>query len=246
MTKYLLLILLFSFPALASIDEKVAEISKKRMELERLNLDYQNELARIQQEKEILRDRIQETKNTQLKEKLKTIQIQQQMRSLSGNSSLEVKKLSISVSKSEFEIFHNEVQKALTSFSEGTFLKSSWREINNDLRELYRRGQYAAYQVKLTQLLEKLFFEANQVSFGFETIEIKGQAKTFEVVRFGHWLVMAKDPTGHYLFSNKSGFKLVDDSQGKKLFSVLPAIKAQSLNFIPQEIIDLKAEGASL
>ena len=245
--KLLVLVLsILSSPALGNIDVKVSEISRKRMELERLNLDYQSELSRIQQEKEILRDKIQDAKNAQLKEKLKAIQIQQQINSLTSSSRSDIKQISISKAKSEFETFHLEVQQALSSFSDGTFFKSSWRELNNDLRELYRRGQYAAYQVKLTQLLEKLVFEANQVAYGLETLEIEGSLRTFEVVRLGHWLILAKDPAGYFVFSKGRGFQRVSDNDGGKLFSILPAVKAQSLNFIPQEIIDYKAMERSL
>lgn len=246
MRKLVLALCFLSLPVFANVDGKVAEISRRRLELEQLNTDYQAQLSRLNQEKEILRDKIQDAKNAQLKERLKVLQLQQQVETFKNSFKPDLKSLKVSTTKSEFYSFHKEVSAIIALFLQGTYAKGTWQELSQELNELHRRGQYAAYQVKLSQIMEKLIFESNQVSFGFETILIDGVAKSFEVMRLGHWLVVAKDPNGYWAYKQGQGFKKISSSQGDVLFKILPLVKAQSLHFVPQDIIDFKASEASL
>lgn len=239
-----LIILLCGSTSWAAIDQDVAEITRKRIELEQLSLEMQKNTARLQQEVDLIQEKIQESKNAQLKERLKLVNLEQQMKNFSDSRSLDSGGLKLVEPQSELQALHKELKSFISQFSQKTFIKNSWQEMIDDLDVLYSRSQTAAYQIKLAQLLEKLVFDSNQIEYNFEAANLSGTPETVELMRLGHWLTVAKTPNAVWIYGDHGKFVKSDSSISEIVKDMIPQVKSRTLSFIPQNLLSVKNEKA--
>lgn len=223
----------------ADIGKDMALLTQKRLLLEEVSLEMQKKSERLQQEIDVLEEKLQESKNAQLKERLKIATVENQLREYSDVKSIDSQALKMVGTMAELELLHTDVKSFMSRFRQSVYFKKSWQEALDDLEVLYRRQQMAAYQVRLGQLLEKLIFESNQVEYAFETVHLEGPAETVEMLRLGHWMSIAKTPQAYWLYSARGEFEKREDLKGI-LDPLIPQMKSRTLSFIPQDLLDLK------
>lgn len=236
---FCIIMFLVGIQAQADIGKDMALLTQKRLLLEEVSLEMQKKSERLQQEIDVLEEKLQESKNAQLKERLKIATVENQLREYSDVKSIDSQALKMVGTMAELELLHTDVKSFMSRFRQSVYFKKSWQEALDDLEVLYRRQQMAAYQVRLGQLLEKLIFESNQVEYAFETVHLEGPAETVEMLRLGHWMSIAKTPQAYWLYNARGEFEKREDLKGI-LGPLIPQVKSRTLSFIPQDLLDLK------
>ncbi|KHD87948.1 MAG: hypothetical protein OM95_11835 [Bdellovibrio sp. ArHS] len=231
--KYLFLtltLLLLLQPGRAKAD--IEEISRLREDVEILATETEELKATLKQEEAIYSGKYQDLKNQILREKLKRIQLEQQIAQYQTKRKAQRSQPGDLNLKQAQELQQNFLRR-IQPLEKRVSSTTAWKQDLQKLEDLLREGQLNLYQIKLIQFMERRLQESTQVRKSFQTLP-HAAGKTFEVLNLGYLISFAKNQDSAYVFSADKGWlALTTDSQREALERIFADHKKRSLQFIP-------------